>query len=91
MSEPLFRQIGGETAISLDSFALLLDIEPRILRAEWDMQMAIDPGSTFTLPTPWIERGRQQAQRVANIIGTLDGPAILAYLVAERDRTEGTG
>lgn len=85
MSDQLFRQIGGETAISLESMALLLDVEPRILRAEYDMQMAIAPGSTFTIPMPWIERGRRQTERVANLIGTLDGPAILRYLVAERD------
>ncbi|PRX90846.1 hypothetical protein [Allonocardiopsis opalescens] len=81
---PLYTLLDGEPVLSHEAVALLIDMPPETVRAEWQRQAAQgEPG--MTLPTSWAKRGKRIRKEVAAALGHEPGmKEAIDYLAAKK-------
>lgn len=84
--ESLYKLIGGEPMLSLDGMALLMDLPPEVVKAEWERQGG-SSATAMTIPTSWIKRGKRVYKGVSAALGYEPGmKEAIDYLAAKASR-----
>ncbi|WP_433478127.1 hypothetical protein ACQPZP_14500 [Spirillospora sp. CA-142024] len=80
--EPVVRTVeaGGHQheVMSLADFATFIGQDPDAVRAEYDLQQAMNPGAPFRMPHAWLQEARRRAKATAARLGTYDAAAHIA-------------